>query len=89
MTAKHVKAAQNEQILGEIETRIVGMQYHNDANLNPGERVNLDREPENSHDNQALRVENGRFQAVGHRELFRKLPQLIRKGAFYVKNARK
>ena len=54
-----------EQILGEIETKIVGMQYH-DADVEPGEAVNLEREPENSHDEHSVRVENGRFQTVGH-----------------------
>ena len=54
-----------EQLLGEIETRIVGMQYY-DATVRPGEQVNLEREPENPHDALAIRVENGRFEAVGH-----------------------
>ena len=54
-----------EQILGEIETKIVGMQYH-DADVEPGEAVNLEREPDNSHDEHAVRAENGRFQTVGH-----------------------
>ena len=31
----------NEQLLGEIETRIVGMRHH-DAQVDPGEQVNLE-----------------------------------------------
>jgi len=54
-----------EQLLGEIETRIVGMLYYN-SGVQPGEQVNLEREPENPHDGRAIRVENGRFEPVGH-----------------------
>ena len=31
-------------VLGEIETEIVGMQYHK-AKIHPGEQINLEREP--------------------------------------------
>lgn len=54
-----------EQLLGEIETRIVGMQYY-DAAVNPGDAVHLEREPNNKHDANAMRVENGLFEPVGH-----------------------
>jgi hypothetical protein len=37
-----------EQLLSEIETRIVGMQYY-DAAINPGDTVHLEREQNNSH----------------------------------------
>ena len=53
-----------DPILGEIETRVVGMRYH-DAKLTFGERVNLEREPGNGHDSNAICVENGRFDLVG------------------------
>ena len=55
----------DEQLLGEIETRIAGMQHY-EATVQPGEQVNLEREPENPHDPCSIRVENGRFQSVGH-----------------------
>lgn len=54
-----------EQLLGEIETRIAGMQYY-EAIVQPREPVNLEREPENPHDPCSIRVENGRFEPVGH-----------------------
>ena len=55
----------SEQFLGEIETIVMGMQYHDDA-ITPGERANLDREPENRLDTCAIRVENGLFDHVGY-----------------------
>jgi len=54
-----------EQLLGEIETRIVGMQYY-ETTMAAGEQANLEREPENPHDAHAIRVENGLFEPVGH-----------------------
>jgi hypothetical protein len=51
-------------LLGEIESEIVGMQYHK-ATLSPGEQVNLERE-KNAHNRQAVRVENGHFEPVGY-----------------------
>jgi hypothetical protein len=51
--------------LGEIETEIVGMQYHK-AKIQPGEQVNLERKPENARDPRAIRVENGLFEPVGY-----------------------
>ena len=63
-TTKPVNAPE-EQLLGEIQTRIAGMQYY-DATIHPGEQVNLEREPENRHDSHSIRVENGRFELVGH-----------------------
>jgi len=53
------------QLLGEIETHIVGGQYH-DATVRPGEHVSLEREPENEHDPNAIRVENGRCDTLGY-----------------------
>jgi hypothetical protein len=54
-----------EQLLGEIETRVVGMQYYENVAA-PGEQANLEREPENPHDAHAIRVENGLFEPIGH-----------------------
>jgi len=55
----------DDQLLGEFETRIAGMQYY-DASVALGEEVNLEREPENPHDRWSIRVENGFFEPVGH-----------------------
>jgi hypothetical protein len=54
-----------DALLGEIETEIVGMQYHV-ARIRPGERVNLERESKHAHDRRAIRVENGHFEPVGY-----------------------
>ena len=51
--------------LGEIETEIVGMQYH-EAKILPGEQVNLERESKNACDRRAIRVENGHCEPVGY-----------------------
>jgi len=54
-----------EQLLGEIETRIAGVQYYENT-ATPGEQMNLEREPGNPHDAHAIRVENGHFEPVGN-----------------------
>ncbi len=54
-----------DAFLGEIETEIVGMQYH-EARILPGEQVNLERESTNTQDRRAIRVENGRCEPVGY-----------------------
>ena len=54
-----------EQLLGEINAQVVGIQQH-DAVVQPGEQVNLEREPENVHDKTTIRVENRHFQSAGH-----------------------
>jgi len=51
--------------LGEVFTEIAGMQYY-DADVRPGERIQLEREPENEHDENAVRVENRDFRQAGH-----------------------
>ena len=53
------------QLLGEVETWIVGRQYH-DFEVRADETVTLEREPENDLDQNAIRVENGRSQPVGY-----------------------
>lgn len=54
-----------EKLLGELKTFIVGMQYY-EAEVNPGERVALERESENPHDSNSIRVESPDFAPVGH-----------------------
>ena len=65
MVTNHSRKSPEEQLLGEIETRIVGMQYY-EVDVEPGQQANLEREPENPHDELAIRVENGRFEPIGH-----------------------
>lgn len=59
--AKTPRKRPQPQLLGEIETEIVGLQYY-ETKLEPGEYVSLERELDNPHDPSAIRVENGRFQ---------------------------
>ena len=65
MEIKQPRVGQTEELLGEIDAQIVGMQYYK-AEVKPGEQVNLEREPDNTYDQWAVRVENGRFEGVGH-----------------------
>ncbi len=69
--------------LGEIETEIAGM---HDAGIRPGEQLNLEREPGNAHDPNAIRVENGRLDHVSHlpRELASWLAPLIDSGKIHL-----
>ena len=60
MPTLEAEVREQNAFLGEIETKIVGMQQHK-ARVFPGEQINLERESEN-----AIRVENGRFDAVGY-----------------------
>ena len=55
--------AGQDPFLGEIETEIVGTQFHK---ANPSEQVNLERESKNAHDRRAIRVENGHFEPLGY-----------------------
>jgi len=73
------------QFVGEIETEIVDLQYH-DAKLELGEQVNLEREPSHPLDRRAIRVENGRFQIVGYlpRHVSSWLTLLLDAGKAYV-----
>lgn len=50
--------------IGEIVTRLSGMQYVS-GEVKPGEKVYLEREPDNPHDPNAIRVKNLDFQNVG------------------------
>ena len=65
MIEQESKEEVRNQFLGEIETEIVGMQYHK-AKIHPGEQINLERESKNTHDRRAIRVENGHFEPVGY-----------------------
>lgn len=78
MPTKRRTKMPEEQLLGEIETWIAGMQYY-DATVGAGEQVNLEREPDNRHDPCSIRVENGRCQPVGQmpREIVAWLAPLI------------
>ena len=70
-----------DQLLGEIVLQVAGSQYY-EAEVRPGEKVFLEREPENSHDRQAIRVDNGRGEPIGHlpRRASRWLASLIDTG---------
>jgi len=80
-SAKPRKSAAEEQLLGELEMRIAGTQYH-ETDVQPGEQISLEREPDNPHDEHAIVVENGHFQPVGHlpRRLCSWLAPLIDEG---------
>ncbi len=53
-----------EKCIGEIKTRLSGMQYVH-GRLLPGEKVYLERDSENSHDLNAICVKNLDFEDVG------------------------
>ena len=53
------------QVLGELHTGIVGTRYH-EGTLDAGAQVRLVREPGNAHDPNAIRVDNGQRESVGH-----------------------
>ena len=54
-----------DSLLGEIETEIVGMQYHQ-SQIDPGDQVNMERESKNRHDRRAIRVETGCHEPLGY-----------------------
>ena len=65
MTEPDIDEDFRNPFLGEIETEMVGMRLHK-AGVQPGERINVERECSNLNDYHAIRVENGRFQPVGY-----------------------
>ena len=65
MTKPAIQEQVRNHLLGEIETEIVGRQYHK-AGIHPGEQVNVERESKNARDRRAIRVENGHFEPVGY-----------------------
>ncbi len=62
---KESKEEVRNPFLGEIEAEIVGMQHH-EARIHPGEQINLEREPKNTHDRHAIKVANGKLEPVGY-----------------------
>lgn len=54
-----------DHFVGEVDAQIIG-HHHYPAEIAPGEHLNLEREPANPHDKNAIRVENGRCQMVGY-----------------------
>lgn len=63
MPATNVR--KKEQLLGTIQTKAVGLQYY-DTDMVSGMPVNLERERDNVHNKNAIRVENAAFEPVGH-----------------------
>jgi hypothetical protein len=53
-----------ENLLGTIKSQIVGIQYYDDG-VKGGEKIFFEREPDNDHDKNAIRVENLDFKKVG------------------------
>ena len=56
---------QQDELLGSISTKIVGIQYY-DGEAKPGEEIHFERDPDNQYDSNAIRVENLDFQQVGN-----------------------
>lgn len=59
------EAVKGEKLLGIIQTKAVGLQYY-DGGVTPGMQVILEREKDNVHDKNSVRVENAAFDPVGH-----------------------
>lgn len=74
-----------EVCLGEISVGLAGSQYC-DAAVQSDEKVHLEREPDNTHDRNAIRVENEDFVKVGYvpRQTAAWLTPLIDNGTVYV-----
>lgn len=64
-TARGRKLSDDSKYLGSVFAEIAGMQYY-EAGVSPGERVQLEREPDNEHDRNAIRIENKHFHQAGH-----------------------
>ncbi len=62
---ENLSDGKEEIFLGTLDSSVVGLQYHH-ARAVPGEEVYLEREPENSHDPRAVRVDNRDFHALGY-----------------------
>ncbi|MCK4538822.1 MAG: HIRAN domain-containing protein [Candidatus Krumholzibacteria bacterium] len=73
------------KLLGEIFTEIAGMQYY-EVDLGPGEKTHLEREPDNQHDNNAIRIENKNFKQTGYvpRRISSWLAPLVDSGEVWV-----
>jgi hypothetical protein len=59
------KLSNDSKYLGSIFAEIAGMQYY-EAGVSPGDNVQLEREPDNEHDGNAIRIENKHFHQAGH-----------------------
>ncbi len=79
------RISQHEVLLGEIECNLAGMQYCR-AIPAAGEKVHFEREPDNTHDRKAIRVENEDFAKVGYipRQAASWLTPLIDQGIVYI-----
>ncbi|HQH66785.1 MAG TPA: HIRAN domain-containing protein [Candidatus Hydrogenedentes bacterium] len=77
--------SENEVLLGEITVTLAGTQYC-DAAAEAGDKVHFEREPDNTHDRNAIRVENGDFAKIGYvpRQTAAWLTPLIDQGLVYV-----
>ncbi|MBU8871314.1 MAG: HIRAN domain-containing protein [Gemmatimonadales bacterium] len=64
-TSRKPRKKPRVKLLGNIFTQIAGMQYY-ETSVVEGQPVQLELEPENPHDRNAIRVENEDFQATGH-----------------------
>ena len=51
--------------LGDVATVVTGGQYC-EADAEPGEDLTLEREPGNTHEPHAVRLENERFEKIGY-----------------------
>ncbi len=82
---KESKEEVRNPFLGEIEAEIVGMQHH-EARIHPGEQINLEREPKNTHDRHAIKVANGKLEPVGYlpKSMASWLAPLIDKGKIHL-----
>ena len=63
--ARGRKLSGDSKYLGSVFTEIAGMQYY-EAGVSPGDHVQLEREPDNEHDRNAIRIENKHFHQAGH-----------------------
>ena len=77
--------SENEVLLGEITVTLAGTQYC-DAAAEAGDKVHFEREPDNTHDRNAIRVENEDFAKIGYvpRQTAAWLTPLIDQGLVYV-----
>jgi len=79
------RRASSVKFLGEVFAEIAGKQYY-EAEVHPGEKVQLEREPDNRHDENAIRVENRKFLQAGYvpRRISSWLAPLIDSGEVWV-----
>ena len=80
-----VSSTKRDSFLGDIDTEIVGIQYH-EAEARSGEKAFFNREPDNQYDINAINVKNEDFEDIGHlpRKLVSWLAPLIDSGAIRI-----